>query len=52
MPDSTLTISEIKTEILQRVRERQASIERGEYEVPLRYTPLPWAAVSPYSADQ
>ena len=38
-----LTIHEIKEDILQRARLRQASIERGAYDVPLRYSPLPLA---------
>jgi hypothetical protein len=35
------TIHEIKEEILWRARQRQASIERGEYDVPLHFVPLP-----------
>jgi hypothetical protein len=38
---SKRTIQEIKQEILHRARARQALIERGEYDVPLHYTPLP-----------
>jgi hypothetical protein len=39
------TIQEIKEDILRRARERQASIERGEYDVPIHYAPLPLADV-------
>jgi hypothetical protein len=39
------TIHEIKQDILRRARERQASIERGDYDVPIHYTPLPLATV-------
>jgi hypothetical protein len=35
------SIEDIKEEILARARERQALIERGEYDVPLNYVPLP-----------
>jgi hypothetical protein len=34
-------IQEMKEEIRRRALERQARIERGEYDVPIRYTPLP-----------
>jgi hypothetical protein len=35
------TIQDIKQEILRRADERQALIERGEYDVPVYYAPLP-----------
>jgi len=41
MPVATPTVREIQDGILHQARTRQASIERGEYEVPLAYAPLP-----------
>jgi hypothetical protein len=41
MPDSTLTIREIRDRIVRTAHERRESIERGEYDVPLRGSPLP-----------
>jgi hypothetical protein len=40
---SVLSIREIKDEVLRQVHERQAYLERGEYDVPLGDTPLPLA---------
>ena len=36
---ATPTIHDIKEEVLHRARERQASLSRGAYDVPLRYSP-------------
>jgi SAM-dependent methyltransferase len=48
MPTSTLSIAEIKEQILQQARARQTRIERGAYDVPLRYAPLPLAELLDY----
>ena len=48
MPTSTLSIAEIKEQILQQARARQSRIERGGYDVPLRYAPLPLAELLDY----
>jgi hypothetical protein len=38
-----VTIREVKEDILQRARLRQETLERGAYDVPLHYSPLPLA---------
>src|SRR5207245_10940214 len=45
MPVAAPTVREIQDGILHQARARQASIERGEYEVPLAYAPLPLTAL-------
>jgi SAM-dependent methyltransferase len=41
MPVAAPTVGEMQDDILHQARARQASIERGDYEVPLAYAPLP-----------
>ena len=45
MPKPPPSVEEIKIAILERARERQASIARGALNVPLRYTALPLTAL-------
>src|SRR5262249_3162759 len=42
---TTETIQDIKEAILQRTRQRQAGLERGAYDVPLHFRPVPLAAL-------